>query len=321
MNLDVIALGNTVLDVIARRLSFHPRWGTEFGSNNSVLLSEPISVDVGGNAGNFVVTFARLGGKPGVISAVGNDYSGRIVLEALEKNSVEASHVRVYRKAATTVSVLLVDRKGYRSSAHFIEGADCAFRLDRSDFEYVANAKFFYLCSYFLQKGIVGNPALDIVRYAKKKGTSVAFDIVTPNWMGITLRRLEKILKFVDIFFPNITETKMLTGKCDVRQGADVLLGLGPSMVVVKMGKRGCLVATKHEKIRMAGFLVKKSCPIGAGDSFNAGFIYALSRKWDMKEAARFGNAVAAISLVSGACSVPSERGVRRFINETKQSR
>lgn len=319
MSLDVIALGNTVLDVIATGLPFRPRWGAEFGSKNSVLLSEPISIGIGGNAGNFVVTFARLGGKPGVISAVGNDCAGRTVLEALEKQNVETSHVRLYRRAATTVCVILVDKKGYRSSAHFIDGADRRFHLHRTDFEYAAGAKFFYLCSYSLQKGVVGSPVLDIIRYAEKKGASVGLDIITPQWAGITLRRLKKILKFVDVFFPNRTEIKMLTGRPDVRQGADLLLRLGPSMVAVKMGKRGCLVATKAEKFTMAGFSVKRRCPVGAGDSFNAGFMYALSRKWSVKEAARFANAVAAISVVSGACAVPSEKGVRRFINEASE--
>ena len=70
----------------------------------------------GGVTANFVVGFARLGGRPGFIGGVGEDEYGRFLLEALRREGVDASYVEIRRGGSTAVNFVVVDASGVRRS-------------------------------------------------------------------------------------------------------------------------------------------------------------------------------------------------------------
>ena len=100
------------------------------------------------------------------------------------------------------------------------------------------------------------------------------------------------------------------------------ILDAGASCVVIKQGAEGASIwlAGGDTITQVPGFAVKAQFTVGAGDSFNAGFLYALQQGQDTVEAARFGNAVAAlvVSAAQGALGAPSLAQVEELLAQHK---
>ena len=110
------------------------------------------------------------------------------------------------------------------------------------------------------------------------------------NWMNI----LEPCLKHLDIFMPSIEEARMITGKEEPSEVADLLLSYGIGTVALKMGEQGSYIRTKDWEMYIPIYKVKVIDATGAGDSFAAGFLAGVVNGWDHREAARLANAVGA---------------------------
>ena len=128
-----------------------------------------------------------------------------------------------------------------------------------------------------------------------------------------------ELLQNVDFLTPNETETLTLLGgpslsmevDSDVEQAARKILALGPRTVVLKLGARGCMIATEQGSIRVPGFKVSAVDTTAAGDVFNGAFATALAEGQTVQHAARFANAAAALSVTRPGAqnSVPSPAG------------
>lgn len=108
---------------------------------------------------------------------------------------------------------------------------------------------------------------------------------------GETLEEMAEAFSYVDYLLPNDEEAMLLTGKETVPLAAAELLGTGVRNVVVKCGKDGCLVMNRQGSYMVPG-RTDVSCvdTTGAGDSFAAGFIFALSQGRTLRECAEYGN-------------------------------
>ena len=105
-----------------------------------------------------------------------------------------------------------------------------------------------------------------------------------------------KILPLVDVFMPNEQELMAITRKATVEEAVDVILPYA-NVTVVKMGTRGSLVISGGKRFHMPAMLNKSVVDaIGAGDSFDAGFISAYVRGKDLAECQRLGNLAGAVN-------------------------
>lgn len=106
-----------------------------------------------------------------------------------------------------------------------------------------------------------------------------------------------------------------MTGGKRITEGVEVLLAKGPSVVVVKRGAHGCTVATRERSVDIPAFKVKPVDTTGAGDVFNAGFVYAYLRGKPLPECAKYGNAAGALkTLRSGCDAIPDLKSVESLI-------
>jgi len=103
---------------------------------------------------------------------------------------------------------------------------------------------------------------------------------------------LKPILTHVDILLLNKTEIEELTG-LNYRDGASELISMGISVVVVKLGEDGCYITDGSKEIAVPSFKVEVVDTTGAGDAFNAGFLYGFLKGKDLEECGRLGNLVA----------------------------
>ena len=109
-----------------------------------------------------------------------------------------------------------------------------------------------------------------------------------------------------------------MTGNNNIDQACNILLGMGPEIVVIKQSNKGSSVYTENEKHHVPAFKVKEIDPTGAGDCYCAGFITGLLKEMSLHEAARFANAVGAakVKKLGGGCNVPTLAEVQAIIEE-----
>ncbi len=109
---------------------------------------------------------------------------------------------------------------------------------------------------------------------------------------------IEPIIQNSFVMMPNAVELKLITGESDIPEGAAMLIGAGVKIVAVKLGDKGCYVTNGEEKKTIAPFKVPVVDTTGAGDAFNAGFLYGLIQNRTLGECGRIGNFVAAKSVM-----------------------
>ena len=159
----------------------------------------------------------------------------------------------------------------------------------------------------FLQKGLqAGLPAL--FRELRKAGMTLSLDTnddPDDTWGGV----LQELLDLVDIFLPNEDELLRMTKLSSVEEALNSLAGRVP-LIVVKCGSRGAILQKGSERLPIAPVSVQPVDTIGAGDSFDAGFLSAWLRGASAEESARMGN-------ICGALSTQRPGGTEAFRDKT----
>jgi sugar/nucleoside kinase (ribokinase family) len=158
-----------------------------------------------------------------------------------------------------------------------------------------AKASFFY--GYFLLPNFGFEGTLASLRQAKEWGQVTFFDANsdTEGWGETQRQEIYGLLPHIDYFMPNDEEALQLTETSCVEEAAAVLLDKGARCVVITQGSGGATAFTARERIHQPGFPTKAFDTTGAGDSFNAGFLYARLQGYSLQKSIIFANALASI--------------------------
>ena len=172
-------------------------------------------------------------------------------------------------------------------------GTISELRLEDLDLDYLASARHFHLSSLFLQRGLLPDVP-ELFRRMKAAGLTTSLDTnddPEDRWEG----NLEEILPNVDILFPNEREAMKLTGADDVETA---LLWLADKVktVVVKRGAEGALAMREGSRFSAPAVAVTVVDPVGAGDSFDAGFLHRYLKGSDLASCLVYGNLCGALS-------------------------
>ncbi len=280
-----------------------------------------IKMSFGGDALNEAVALSRLGKKVQWISKVGDDDAGKRILNYAKENGVDVSCVKVESGLATSITVVLIEKSGERifltnpqGSMRKLSAEDILPHVDEM-------ADIVSFASMFISTTLNIAAAERIFKKIKAAGKILAFDMKFPHH-GETLKDMAGMLSGADYFFPNEAELATLTGDDDVYKNISALLACGLKCAVVKRGGKGCVLATKDERLEIPACRVEKVIDTtGAGDCFAAGFLYALSEGWSLKECGQFACAAASCSVeevgaVAGVTSL--EKVLRRYESSGK---
>ena len=263
----------------------------------------------GGSAANTAVGLARLGLKVGYVGKVSRDREGEILVRSLKDEGVNTGGVVVSKTGRSGVVYGYVDRSGNRA-LYVDPGVNSQLDFGEIDIEYVSSTKFLHISSFVGERAF--RAQLEVLKVLPE-GVKVSLD---PG--NIYARKgLESLSEMLDrcyVVMPSEFEVKLITGKRDIKEGAEKILSLGPSIVAVKLGSRGCYVTNGDESHFIGAFKVKVVDTTGAGDAFNAGFLYGVLKGRGILEAGRLGNFVASRCITSrGArAGLPSEEDVKR---------
>jgi len=278
------------------------------------LLASDFRLTLGSSSAIFAHNLAVLGASVGFITRLGGDALGAIALERLAESGVDLSCVRRTAGVTTTGVTVQLDHSGTR---HILTYPGTMFEMNAADLDmdYLASARHFHLSSLFLHKALQADLPR-ICRGLKAAGMTLSLDTnhdPEDKWGGA----LDELLGMLDIFLPNEYEACRITGRSDVESAIDLLAKRVP-LVAIKCGRRGALVRAGGKCWEVAAERVTPVDTIGAGDSFNAGFIAAYLRGDAPDECAKYGSRTAALStLRAGGTEAFRDAGlVREFFSK-----
>jgi sugar/nucleoside kinase (ribokinase family) len=183
-------------------------------------------------------------------------------------------------------------------------------RFEDLDLDYILNARHLHLSSYFLQRAL--RPRVpELFRLAKQAGLTTSFD-TNDDPDGRWERDVLDVIKFVDVLLPNEHEACRLAGCEDPIAAAEELSGRVP-FLVIKRGEKGVLARKGRESFEAAAPKVEAVDAIGAGDSFDAGFLHQFIRGAKLEDCLRYGN-------LSGALSTTRRGGTEAFRDDAHRT-
>ena len=297
----ITIMGIFVVDLTFRTRSM-PAWG-------ETLLGSEFRLGPGGKGSNQTVAAARLGAEVSFLSTVGADTFGDLAHTTHTTEGVDTRFLTRSPDHATGAAAILVDEHTGENAIIVTPGA--ANALSAADIDHAREQ--------------IARSALFMTQLELPVPT-VAYGLRTARELGVpTLLNPapacaldDSIFPLCDYMTPNESEATTLTGCSvetleDAERAADLLLARGVRNVILTLGARGALVKTPSLTEFVPAFDAGKVLETtGAGDAFNGGFAVALSEGLDVVEAARFGCAVAGISVTrhGTAPSMPARHEV-----------
>jgi sugar/nucleoside kinase (ribokinase family) len=283
---EILVFGDITVDIIGRV----PAW-PQPGDD---CLAEALEMHCGGVGANCALGLARWGVRPRLVGCVGHDLFGEHVLGVLAKRGVDVRWVRRTRDAMTGMFYINVTPDGERTFFGS-RGANALALRSRRPGEVGRGIAAAHLVGYnFLSPG-TGNAARQLIEIVRKSGGWVSLDVgIGPSKM--VPRRILQMCRSVDILLLSADEAAALTGTSDPFDAFAKLRIAGAREVVLKAGKRGCLILDDGRPVLVPSFSVRVVDSTGAGDAFVAAFLQARLRGWSAAEGAIVANAAGALA-------------------------
>lgn len=260
----------------------------EFGQVEKLV--DSASLTIGSSSAIFACGAARLGLKAAFIGVCGDDVFGRFMLDEMSKRGVDIGHVIVRADGQTGLSVILNNQTDRAILTHPGLVAD----LQASDISdsLLSKSRHLHVASYFLQTRLQpGLPGL--FRRAHSLGLTTSLDTnydPTEQWLGF-----DELLSVTDVFLPNQTEALSITKSSDMETAATLLAEIA-RLVVVKLGADGAVACRQTDIFKSSSIPVTVVDTVGAGDSFDAGFVYGYLNGWQIDKSLRLACVCGALS-------------------------
>ena len=256
------------------------------------LLANDFRLTLGSSSAILAHNLSALGVSVGFITRLGSDQFGALACERLAEKGVDLSKVKQISGGTSTGVTVLLNHEGKRHILTY-PGTMFEMMIEDLDLDYLASSRHFHLSSLFLHKAL--KPHLPgMFRWLKAKGLTLSLD-TNDDPEGLWGSPLDELLSIVDVFLPNEDEACHMTGE-RTAEAAIRALAMRVPLVAIKCGRRGALVQSNAGQWFVPATPVIPVDTIGAGDSFNAGFLTAWLRGETPDACASFGNRVAALS-------------------------
>ena len=296
----VLVTGNVNVDLIFGPLSPWPQPGTE-------VIVEHYQMRVGGALGNAALAFHALGVQADYAANVGNDQFGDWLRHELTACGCKLS----VTAGATAVTVGLAHPDAERTFVTY-EGHFGAFDIEplRRQVATLGSGDIFIICGYFLVPALRTH-ALELCRQVRAQGGWVLLDTGWPpeGWREPVRQAVAELLGACDYFLPNREE---LTGLMDEPKLEACMLGLPASLkTVVKLGAEGACYLTEDRLMRVAAPAIDVIDTVGAGDTFNAAFVYGVSAQMTWQQAVALAVQAASQAVSSSPRRYPTPESIR----------
>ena len=279
------------------------------------LLANQSLLTLGSSSAICAHNLSAMGARVGFVTRVGNDALGQLALERLKTSGVDLTAVTRSKQTPTGITVILPHQR----ARHILTYPGTMFEMTHKDLHlsYLASARHFHMSSFFLHRGLREDiPRL--FRALKKSKLTTSLDTNDdPQDFWARDGVLEETLKYVDVFMPNEREALKITAADKVEDAARKLAEKVATLVV-KLGPRGAMAVSRGRKFIAPAVKVDVIDPIGAGDSFDAGFIYQFVRGAPLAKCLEWGNLAGSFSATQpgGTEAFRSRKNWRAFLRE-----
>ena len=281
---DVLVVGELNIDLILNKIEAYPSIGKE-------IIAGEMNFTMGSSAAIFACNLSTLGSKVAFMGKVGEDNFSEIILIDLKKKGVDISQI-LKTRTNTGMSVIL----NYEEDRAIVTYPGAMKELKVSDVsdETLLIANHLHVSSLFLQKALKPD-IVELFKRAKRIGLTTSLD---PQWDPAELWDIDlpELLPYVDIFLPNESELLNLTGRESIDKALEEIKTYG-NLILIKKGKNGSILSYDGNKVNCKPFFNNAVVDaIGAGDSFNAGFVFKYLQGAPPETCQMFGNLIGAIS-------------------------
>jgi len=303
---DLLFAGELNVDLVLTGVRQAPVFGTE-------ILADEYTECLGSSTAICACAAASLGLSASFFGKLGRDRFGSIVMDALTRYGIDTSPIDASEAYKTGLTVSISAQED-RAMVTCFGGTIDAFDAQDVPLE-GAGARHLHMGSYFLQPRVRKNLP-QLYERAKALGMTTSLDA---GWdeFGRWNDGLPEILRFTDFFFPNDKEACAIAGTSDILEAAVRIAGMG-AHAMVKCGPDGAVLCRRgsDEPTRFPPFRTRVVDSTGAGDSFNAGALYAFLKGMPLEECVRYGNATGAVSVTrpGGTTACPTLEEVERTL-------
>ncbi|BCJ97501.1 carbohydrate kinase family protein [Anaerocolumna chitinilytica] len=306
---DVFIYGDVNIDIVIPGIEKFPEPGQED-------ITDVMDTFVGGGAALFTLGLGKLGLRPVFQGSVGNDCYGKFILEEFQKSNVDLSLLTYSNQNKTGISLSFTNEKD-RSFLTY-RGTNSEINIGEVDLDKVGQARHIHITGYEGQKNHREYQKL-LTDIKQLDNVSVSFDV---GWdsSGEWYEGIYELFPFIDVLFMNETEAIHYGRKTDAREAMKDFAAY-TKIAVAKLGKKGSIAYSGSEFHQAASYQVKAVDTTGAGDSFNAGFIYGYLKGKGLEECLAIGNACGALSVTAcgGNTAFPDEDRLYEFMKEQKE--
>lgn len=312
---NICIVGNLNIDLIIRNVPHLPDWGQEVLGNNYILVSS-------GQSAYTAFALSKYQVPTSLIGNVGDDIYGEKITNDLNRFGLNIVAVEKVSGGNTGITVAIVRKDGERA---FVSDPSSLVTFDRSLVErhmhLVINANITCVVGIFFLPNFKLEDVQFVCRESKNAGRLTLLDTGwdPDNWQKKTVKDLRSTLQFVDFFIPNMDEAKAITGKNDPEQAARDLIEDGCGTVIIKLGEKGSYLLSSDQSIYVPSFNVNVFDAVGAGDVFNAGFIFGTLQGWPMEARMIFGSATSALYISKPDDRFPELDQSIKLANTTEQ--
>ncbi len=284
-------------------------------------LVDAATLTIGSSSAIFVCGAARLGLKMAFVGVCGDDVFGRFMLTEMKRYGVDVSNVSVLPGGQTGLSVILNKGSAPGSQQSVLgdrailthAGLIAALNVKDVTEDLLHQSRHLHVSSYFLQTTLQPDlPAL--FAHARSLGLTTSLDT---NWdPSGEWRGFDELLRQVDVFLPNENEALALTGAVSVESAA-ARLCQKCGTVALKLGALGALAERGDKIARTPALPVEVVDTVGAGDTFDAGFIYGFLHNWSLEKALQLGVACGSLSTQSagGTFGQPTLEHAMKYVS------
>lgn len=305
---DIIALGELNVDLILNQIDGLPEVGKE-------KFAHQMTLTLGSSTAIFAANAAALGAKVAFVGMIGNDSFGDLVQSSLAQKGVDTRFL-IRQSAHATGATICMSYDQDRANLTY-QGAMDYLSLSDIDPVVFQEGKHVHISSIFMQAGIKRD-LVAILQLAKQHGCTTSLDTQWDPQEQWDLDYAE-VLPLLTVFMPNETELQLLTHSASLEEAVEKIRPY-VNAAVIKCGSKGSLLIEKGQPDHMLPALLNEhvvDC-IGAGDSFNSGFISQLAMGKSLRDCQQYGNMTGAVNTTAagGTTAFTSREEVERIGRE-----
>jgi sugar/nucleoside kinase (ribokinase family) len=285
---EVIVVGELNVDLILNKIDQFPLIGKE-------VLADEMKLTLGSSSAIFASNLKTLGTSVTYIGKLGKDNFGQHIIAALKNKSVDTSNI-IFSPHLNTGATVVLNFQEDRANVTYPGAMNDLTIRDISN-EALQGSKHLHVSSIFLQQGL--KPDISkLFKRAKEFGLTTSLD---PQWDPAEIWDIDlnDLLQFVDVFMPNVEEFKALTKTTDLESAIKSIRHF-QNIIIIKDSNKGAYLWNGNELKHQRAFLNNNVIDsIGAGDSFDAGFINKFLQKKSLDECLEFATLIGAVNTTS----------------------